>query len=146
MPALVGAVVGGTGLVVVVVVVVVEVGLGNVLAPSNWGGLTVEDAEVDVVVLVATGRRSAWEGSGAEGESGAGEVVMTSKGLGEAFIGLGVGIVSSSSRALTLPSLLGEAGGVSPSRLALLVCLDGEPGTLKLLPGLANGLVGRSEV
>ena len=43
-------------------------------------------------------------------------------------------------------SRLGDAGGVSSLLLALLVCLDGEAGMLKLLLGRAKGLVGRSEV
>lgn len=41
----------------------------------------------------------------------------------------------------------GELGGSSSSLLlALLVCRDGDVGMLKLLDGLAKGLVGRSEV
>lgn len=113
----------------------------------KFGGLIVDVVE-DVTVLCAVGRRFAWDGMLTDGEAGAGEGEggAPSNGDGDGsrrVVSLdGVSAASSSSGDAVRR---GDAGATSSLLLALLVCLDGEVGMLRLLDGRANGLVGRSE-
>ena len=124
------------------------VGAAEVLGTElKLGGLIVEVVE-PVVVRWNVGRKFACDGIGMEGESTAGEEGAPSNGDGDAgtfivsFDRAGNGYSRSSGAGVAL----GEATGVTSSLLALLSCLEGDAGLLKLLEGLANGLTGRSDV
>lgn len=119
------------------------------LLPRCLGALVEKVGGLMVEVVEASERRGLAvrrAGCGMAGKSSAGP----SKGDGEGAGRFDALCVSYSSRAgVTLACLsvrLGEAGGVASLWLALLVCLDGEAGILRLELGRANGLVGRSDV
>lgn len=140
--------------------------VGGLVAVLKTGCFIVEVVEEDVIVRWAVGRRFACDGRETIGDSGAGYEGALSKGDGE---GRGLAVIEGEEGAA--PSngdgegsglavtdgdggtsfstsgagvTRGEAGGVSSLLLAALTCLDGDAGILKLLLGLANGLVARS--
>lgn len=128
---------------------VVVVGGGAAVGVKK-GWRRVEVVE-EVTVRWADGRRLAWLGK----DGGPSCFVEDSEGPsscavdGNGLLGDRTGSVFSSTggEGVLLRCLLGDSGGTSSLLLvllALLTCLDGDAGMLRLLVGLAKGLVGRS--
>lgn len=111
---------------------------------AKFGALIVDVVLEALFDLCGVERRLNWLGGRIDGDSEA--APSNGDGAGDATRCSSTSSSSSSGAGVTLVARGDGRVGVSSYLLALLACLEGDTGILKLLLGLANGLVGLSDV